>query len=352
MDVVSAGGLQAALDPVAPADAAAFLAARYGIAGRLRRMATEKDDTFHVDAGPTGQFVLKIANAAEDAAEIDLQVAALAHVALSDPSLPVPRVVPDVAGAPTCLYEGGRDGRRIARLMTYLEGTPLDRTTSTLPERRTIGRLCGRLRLAMAGFSHRAEGRLLAWDTQRLPGLAPLLAEIGDRTQHRMLAEGMARFAEIEAQLPGLRTQVLHNDFNKSNLIVNHGHPDFVTGIIDFGDTVRTAIAVDLSTAMMNQMPAGAEEPMMAGPEAVLAGYIETADLTGDEIAILPMLMMGRVVTRALISVSRAQRFPENADYILRHTAQCWYQLDWFLARSTDDIATTFDAYQTRAIHP
>ena len=341
-DLATAGGLLSAYQPIPETEAAAILAARYGVNGRLQRMATEKDDTFRVIADTGQRWVLKIANGGEDPASIDLQNACLARIAATDPSLPVPRVLADCQGRNLCPLPPGPDGSiRLARVLSYIDGTPLDATVSTAAERGQIGRVLARLRLAMAGFSHPAENRLLAWDIQHLMRLTPFLQTIPDPEQKRMLRDGLDRFSRIESALPGLRRQVLHNDFSKSNIIVDHADPAFVCGIIDFGDTVRTAIAIDVATAMMNQLPATADAQMFDAPADLLAGYLVLADLTRDEIALLPHLIMARVITRALITIRRAQLFPDNAPYIIRNTGQTWHQLQWFLDRAFDKVSAT-----------
>ena len=63
------------------------------------------------------------------------------------------------------------------------------------------------------------------------------------------------------------------------------------------------------------------------------------ADLTETEMRVLPHMVMARVIARALITTWRAEQFPDNEPYIMRNTHQGWAQLDWFLARSMDDIS-------------
>lgn len=153
----------------------------------------------------------------------------------------------------------------------------------------------------------------------------------------------------IEDQLAGLRRQVLHNDFNKSNLLADPDRPEVLTGVIDFGDATRTAIAIDVATALLNQLP------RVTGPDSagtarltgdifsdsrdVLRGYQSRADLTPAELRLIPHLVMARVVTRALISTHRAAQFPGNAPYLLRNTEPGWAQLDWFLGRSMAEVS-------------
>jgi hydroxylysine kinase len=151
-----------------------------------------------------------------------------------------------------------------------------------------------------------------------------------------MLQRGLERFNDlVTPRLPGLRTQVLHNDFSRSNLLVDHGDPAFLTGVIDFGDAVRTAVAIDVSTALLNQLPRdgaySADDNILADPGDVLRGYLRQAELDEQELALLPHLVMGRVIGRALITTYRARQIPANTEYIMRNADPGWHQLAWFL---------------------
>ena len=333
---------------------------RYGLDATAARLATEKDDTFRLEAevagpagartapgaGVPGRWILKVAHPAEPAEEIAFQTALLAHVARAEPALPVPRVVQDLRGHRWTTITDRAGQRRAVRLLTWCPGVPLDRIPSSPARRWATGELLARLRLALAGFAHPADSPVVAWDVQHLPALRPLLASIPDPGRRAQLARGLDRFALIEDQVAGLRRQVLHNDFNKSNLLADPDRPDVLTGIIDFGDATRTAIAIDVATALLNQLPraGGAGEQhrltgdIFAGGRDVLRGYLSRADLTPAELRLIPHLVMARVVTRALISTHRAAQFPDNAPYLLRNTEPGWAQLDWFLAHSMAEV--------------
>lgn len=341
-EMLTGGGLAATHTAMTEPEAAQLLARHFGIDGRPTRLATEKDDTFAVRGADGARYVLKVANPSEPVEEVDLQVRLLQHLQATDPALPVPRVIPDQAGDPFVRVDDDAGQRRAISLLTYLPGTPLDRTESSADGRRRIGELLARLRLATTGFAHPGADRTLAWDVRHASRLRPLLAFVDDDRRRRALTAGMDRVDTRQEEVRSLRMQVLHNDFSRSNIIVDHDQPGFVTGIIDFGDTVRTAIAIDVSTALLNQLPregVTSETPLLSAPGDVLAGYLDTAELTDHELAILPHLVLSRVVVRALISLRRAQLFPHNETYILRNTAQGWDQLDWLLDRSDEDLA-------------
>ena len=316
---------------------------RFGLSGVASRFATEKDDTFLLKAESGRRFILKVGNPGDPRAEVEFQTALLRHIVDVDPTLPVPWAIPDIDGNPQGSIVDGAGQSRQVRLLTYLEGTPLDSVSSTAEQRERIGEVLARLRLATAGFSHPAAHRVLAWDVKNLLGLEYLLAEVEDAWQRKQLSKGLQRFSDLRFRLAGLRAQVLHNDFNKSNIVVDPSSAAFVTGIIDFGDAVHTAIAIDVSTALLGQLPAitgvlPKQDPFADGRDLV-RGYLRVADLTDEELAMIPHLVLARVVTRALLSLQLAKRFPENSAYLLRNTGQGWAQLDWFIRRSPSEIS-------------
>lgn len=309
------------------------------------RLHTEKDDTFRVTT-PNGQrYVLKVSHPAEDASEIDQECRAMEHVA--ECGVPVPRHVPDLSGRLATRVQDDAGQSRIARLLTFIEGTPLDMTDASTRERECIGETLAALRHALADFRSPSNGRWCAWDVTNLPDLRSLLDKVAAGEHEMLLRAAFERYmTETAPRVSDLRRQLLHNDFNRSNIIVDHDAPAFVTGIVDFGDMVHTAIAIDVATALLNQLPRDAahrgREDIFNEGRDVLRGYLRYADLTAEELALLPQLVMGRIVARALISLYRAELMPENRTYVLRNTEQGWGQLAWFMARNTAEISRSF----------
>ncbi|WP_164738127.1 phosphotransferase [Frigidibacter oleivorans] len=346
-----ASELSQACQRVGAAEAEDIAGRLYGMSGSATRFETEKDDTFLLDCANRGKFVLKIAHPSERMDELDFQVALLRHVEKRDPGLPVPRAHADLDGVDLPVVMTGAGERRAVRLISFLSGTPLDRTTSTAPQRERIGEVLAGLRHSMADFSHPADGRRLAWDVTHLLDLSDLLDFVPEGSKRAWTLHALDQFAGIKPRLDRCRRQVLHNDFNTSNLVVDPADPRFLTGVIDFGDAVRTAIAVDVSTALMNQMPrtldAGNRSDPFDGPRDVLRGYLRHADLTAEELRLIPFLALGRLAVRALLTCWRATLFPENSRYILRHTEAGWVNLEWFSTMSTAQIADLLTREET-----
>lgn len=341
------GALGANFVSMGPEEAVRHAKQHFGVFGQVHRFATEKDDTYRIRTGDGQGFVLKVANPLEDLTDLSLQVKLLEHIRRVDPDIPVPRVqYSSKDNEPIVPIVDAAGQHRYMQLLSYLEGAPLDTIKTTAKHREALGSWLARLRLAMAEFSHPGDARFIAWDVKNLPELSTLLDSIQDADKREALVLGLERFETLMPRIQRLRTQVVHNDFNGSNTIVDANDSDFVTGIIDFGDAVRTAIAIDVSTAMLAQLPrdmhARQAQNMFEASRDLLRGYLQVASLDDEELALLPHLVMGRVIARALITLWRARQMPHNAAYVLRNTEPGWSQLAWFLARDPDVISAVF----------
>src|SRR5277367_6260406 len=80
------------LAPVTPGEAAAFARRLFGVEGTAQPLKGERDQNFLL-RGPSGTFVLKITNPAEDRGVTDFQTRAMLHVKTADPLLPVPELL-------------------------------------------------------------------------------------------------------------------------------------------------------------------------------------------------------------------------------------------------------------------
>ena len=202
--------------------------------------------------------------------------------------MPVPRLL----GGPEPIRDAAGQ-ERVARMMTFLDGTPLDATARRRREREQVGEMLAALRHALGRTSSTRPSGAAARGTSPT---SPTCTAAG-RTAPALLRAGLRALHDASSRphVPGLRRQVLHNDFSRSNLIVDHDDPAFVTGVIDFGDTVHTAIAIDVSTALLNQLPPRRRRPVRRRARTCCAGICVRADLTRRELELLPHLVMGRV---------------------------------------------------------
>lgn len=281
--------LAAPFDPVEPESARTALARTWGLdATSIERLDTERDDTFRATT-EQGDVLLKIAHPADDPAVVDFQVRAMLHVQEVDPGIPIQRVVPAQDGAVTAAVDG-----RVARVLTYLHGDlVLDgaRSPSLYAE---AGGMLGRLNGALASYEHPASDRDLAWDLPRLPELLP---DASDPLHVEVIMRFAAETAPALARLPH---QVIHNDGHPGNLLVDPADPGTLSGILDFGDALRSARICDLGVSLAYLVP-DAPRPW---PEvdAFLAGFERAVPLLPEERALLPMLVAARTIMRNVIN--------------------------------------------------
>ncbi|WP_309663891.1 phosphotransferase [Tabrizicola sp.] len=301
--------------PALGTEAMAGLAARcYGLSGTLTPLTSERDLNHRLTTATGRDFVLKLSNPAEPVEVTAFQTAALQHVATTAPALPVPRVLSDLKGRSVVPTPFGA-----LRLLSWVSGMPLHATPRSPAQRRAIGTALASLTTALHSFDHPGADHFLLWDIKRAPSLLPLLPAIPDPTLRAEATTFLNRFtADVAPALATLPRQVVHCDFNPHNLLVDSADPTKITGILDFGDMVRTPRICDLAIAASYLLDHDAALTNLAD---LLHGYAQVLLLTDTEIALLFDLITARLFTTVTITSWRAARYPDNAAYIMRNHA-------------------------------
>lgn len=304
------GTLLSVPPPVLPADALlAALAQGWGLTGTLSPLTSERDLNHRLE-GPGGRWLVKITNPAEPREMTDFQTRAFLHVAARAPAVPVARLVPDREGAPWRETPAG-----LLRVFTWQEGQPLHAVPGRYRLASASGAALAGLTAALQDFRHPAADHVLLWDIKQVPRLAPLLPAIADPALRDEAAGFVAEFStRILPRLAGLPTQVCHSDFNPWNLLATGGA---ITGILDFGDMVRTPRVCDLAVAASYQIDPGAPLASLAD---FVGAYRAVLPLQAAETELLFDLITARMITTLAIAGWRAARQPGNAEYILRNT--------------------------------
>jgi len=321
--------LEAPAPPVSTTEAARIAQQVFGLSGAITPLSGERDSNFHLTTKDAAQFVVKFSHPAEDPQVTAFQTEALQHIALRDPDLPVPRVLPTREGAGAWTFTRPGEAPRIVRILSYLRGEPLHRMSAGTPQRRALGTALARLDRALHGFEHPAAHHVLMWDIKHAGQTRSLLDHIPDPLNRARALRFLDSF-ETHAQpvLPGLRAQVIHNDLNPHNVLVCAQNPDQVAGIIDFGDMVHAPLINDLAVACAYH-PAQTGHPL-ASMADLIAGYHAGQALTATEIELLFDLIAARMVVSVAISGWRAAHHPENRAYILRNNRLAWTGLARF----------------------
>jgi 4-aminobutyrate aminotransferase-like enzyme/Ser/Thr protein kinase RdoA (MazF antagonist) len=324
--------------------AAELLRALYGLEGTLRPLVSERDQNVAVTDADGAGWVLKISNAAEERGVVEMEVAAIEHIAAVDPSLPAPRARPTRDGSPigSVAIDGATHLVRLIPLMPGRTAAPDDLDDDAL---RGIGEVVARLGRALRGFYHPAAGRAIWWDQKHLPALARHTSLVTDGERRTLLDAVLRRFdAHVVPALPTLRAQVIHNDVTLDNLLLDDAGT--VTGIIDFGDMAHTALVLDIPATLQSLVRRRGDIVGAARP--FLSGFCSVVPLEDEEAALLGDLLAGRMAQTILISAFRTRQYPDN-EYIHGWAEPAWALLDELSSVGFDESARRLEAAARRA---
>ena len=296
---------------------AALARDRFGVEGKARALHSERDQNARI-TGAQGSFVLKIANPAEDPAQIALQNATLAHLERAGVA-GLPRLMRALDGSDCA--EVQVDGQTsLVRLVSWIEGQPMAEAPRSPEQLANLGAFVGRLSRGLQGFGHPAAFRPdFFWSLDHVLTLRPWAADIADPARRRLIEALFARYASrVAPVLPSLRASVLHQDANDNNVIVDRKSPDRVVGLIDFGDMCfgRTVneLAITLAYALLDA------PDLYAAARAVIAAYAAEFPLLEPEADVLYDLMRMRLAASVCISSHQSQLHPENHYLLITQT--------------------------------
>ncbi|MEO5665230.1 MAG: phosphotransferase [Nocardioides sp.] len=319
-----------------------LLERHYDLDGRLQALATEKDDTFRLRTDTT-DYLVKVSAPDEAQAVVGLQTAAMRFLEGAAPELPVQRVRLTAEGYDNIVIVTD-DGRpRALRVFDFVEGVIWAQAQPDSEQLAKAGEMLGRVDVALEEFVHPEDRRGLVWDIRHFHELRGLL-EHTPNPEHRRLAEVVFRLFEatIVPRLTDLETQVIHGDYSPYNVVVDEQCHDYVTGVIDFGDTLRSAVIFDPAVAMAN-LVGRAEQPWRDACVFV-AGFERVRPIRDREISLLPVAALARLTLRALMANWRAERVPERRDYLLAHAKDDWSNVERAIAVPMADVVNQLRA--------
>ncbi|MBL8929279.1 MAG: phosphotransferase [Kineosporiaceae bacterium] len=338
----------------------AGVARRFGLAGEVRPLVGERTaNAVLVGAGDRPVAVLKL-HPAGDGPQIDLETAALAHLAQQpDLNRHVPQVLRTADGASVIEVSTG-DGVRLARALSWVPGRTWRSADATPDQLAGLGRVVARVDLALAGFDHPHAGRSLPWNLVEAGTALTLVDNVPDPDRRQAARVVLQHFVDqVAPRLADLDRQVIHNDANPANIVLDEDGDPPGPGLIDFGDLCRAPRICGLAVACAYVIagdpgaPSGlaasgsstpdTSVPEFSAPEdpwrvvgPLVAGYHELAPLTGVELELLPDLVRTRLALSVVMAGWQHARDPANA----------------YLLSSQDAVAPAVDRLAARARLP
>jgi Ser/Thr protein kinase RdoA (MazF antagonist) len=323
-------------DTPALSDAAAITIAReiYGLDVTVRSLVSERDQNFQMRSAEGLQYVLKIANTAEDPTVTDFQIEALLHIADYVKKNGTPISAPEVL-----LTRDGKthtiidlDGAsHVARVVSYVDGVPVGERTPSRLLGRNMGSYLAHLGSALRDFKHPGSQQSLLWDVQQAPRLRELVSHIPKDDVRAEVVRSLDDFEEFAwPGLSALRRQVIHNDFNPDNVLTHATEADVVAGVIDFGDMLEAPLIADVAIAASYLRPD--EGDPLAVMAEFIAGYASVRPLEPGELKILFELIKARLCASVVILYWRAS-FRDSSDPYLEKLFESESFAETFLFR-------------------
>ena len=249
------------------------------------------------------KYIFKIANDEHSYDFFDAQVKIVNHLSSTDVADKFSEYIKTTEGNELTILE--KDGRKhYMRLLSFLEGE----FWMNLPERSNalhtdLGNFLGKMDKGLEKFSHPAMHRRYVWDISNAMDANRKLHCIKNHERRRIAGYFLLQFEmEVLPQISLLRHAYTHHDANDTNVLVQGNK---ISGLIDFGDMVYTALinnlAVACTYAMMNH-----ENPLHAAT-LVVKGYHSAYPLTEQEIDFLYYLIAARLcisVTQSAFNAS------------------------------------------------
>lgn len=305
-----------------------FVKANYGLDVTAELLPGELDFNYRLK-DDLRSYVLKIANTNERLENLALQNEVIQHLSHKTSNLEVSALVPSLNQQDILTISDEQGGQHFVRLLTWVEGRVFANAnphSGLLLER--LGKLCGKLCLALADFDHPDAHRFMKWDPAQTEWIKLHLTTF--ETDQRELATYFYQLFEQQA-LPtfsALRKSVNYNDANDYNVLVSLDPKDpHVPGVIDFGDVVYThtinELAIAIAYAVMNK-----PDPLEAACH-VVSGFHRAFAITELELSALFALVAARLLISVTCSELNRIEHPENL-YLQISDKQAWDLLGKF----------------------
>jgi 4-aminobutyrate aminotransferase-like enzyme/Ser/Thr protein kinase RdoA (MazF antagonist) len=300
----------------------------YGVAAAATELPGEYDCNFHLRASDGREFVFKCMHPARENSFIDMQCAALAHLATNVARLPLPRVQLTTRGERFTSIADAEGQTRLVWMLSYLPGDTLANANPHSPELLAdLGRFLGEMDAALNGFAHPATLRELKWDSSRANWIREHTGKIADPQRRALVEYFVSLYREwIEPARSGLRKGVIYGDANDHNVLLTAAWPQprRIAGVIDFGDMHHGWIVSEAAIAAAYAI-LGKSDPLAVAKE-IVRGFHGANPLNESELAGLFPLIAMRLTVSVVNSTLRKLQKPDD-EYVVVSEDAAWEAL-------------------------
>ncbi|KAF0288197.1 Hydroxylysine kinase [Amphibalanus amphitrite] len=216
----------------------------------------------------------------------------------------------------------------VVRLLAFVPGQILHSVPYTPTLIFEMGEMASRIANCLKDFHHPVYDDLdSSWYLRSVPRVAQFTWVVKDPTRRHMAEQAVERFTkEVVPVIDQLPQGMLHGDLNEQNLLVSAGADgqQHIAGLIDFGDSHRSALVFELALVIMYMMvDCPAELPRLDVGGHALAGYRRHRALTPPELKVLKTCVCARFAQSLVLGAYAHHQNPAN-EYVLMTATNGW----------------------------
>lgn len=309
-----------------------LLTQQFQLSGQLKSLQGYCDQNLLLTTESNEQYIVKIANSAEQKLELDMQNAAMLH--LTAKQCAVPHALKNKSGETITLITNAEQRRFYLRVLTFLPGNFYAETDSLTHNKMLwsdLGQFVAKIDLALENFQHAGAFRYLDWDLAQGYRVCMSKKHLLDARQAPLVEKFLTLYqTQTMPVLSQLPQGVIHNDANDYNLLVDDlTTPCKISGLIDFGDMVHSHIinelAITCAYALMSEKPT--QDGLLNAFKTIVAGYHKVRALSDSELEVLYSLVALRLCTTVCNSALAISEQPDNK-YLLVSVKPAWALLE------------------------
>ena len=270
------------------------------------------------------RFVIKISNTAESKLELEMQNAAMLH--LAQHGLPVPQVIASHDNELITTISDNNQQTFHLRVLSFVEGvfySELDENQHQETLWSNLGLFIGKLQHAFSNFQHQGAYRYLDWDLSHGYAICHAKKQHLNRAQSELVKHFLTLYQiQTLPRLSELPRSIIHNDLNDHNVLLDEQLR--LSGLIDFGDMVHSQTINELAIACAYALM-GQEHPIVA-LKSIVASYHQVSPISELEIELLPSLIALRLCTSVCNSAEAIKQEPNN-EYLMVSAKPAWQLL-------------------------
>ncbi|SPP79413.1 blast:Hydroxylysine kinase [Drosophila guanche] len=201
------------------------------------------------------------------------------------------------------------------------------------------GEYLAKLDRALKDFSHEAyENHTTTWLLQNVPRVREFLFAVKDKERKELCEEVIDAFeSKVLSVVSTLEHQIIHGDFNESNIVVESATNQTdhnIKGVIDFGDTSKSPLLFEVGIALTYMM---LEAKDLGSGGVFLAGFASIKPISITELGYLKYCVAARLVQSLVLGLYTHSLHPTN-DYLLSTQQAGWQLLEKLWRESFDSV--------------